>query len=113
MLEEKNLPEAFLPNRWGRDQKVKPGRIDKVRVAPFDALGIEGNGYLPDELDLKKEYAVIRIGQRPGDETITIYIDLGNGEEKGYNAMYFQAVDERKVKNGKPPFTDRRKFQKN
>lgn len=111
MLEEKNLPEAFLPNRWGRDQKVKPGRIDKVRVAPFEGLGSEGDGYVPDELEPKKEYVVIRIGQLPGDETITVYIDLGNGEERGYNALYLQAVDERKVKTDK--LNDRRKFQKN
>lgn len=114
MREEINLKETLLKNRWGRDQKIKPG--DKVKLAQFKSkrFGNEQNGreeflsLMTEGLTADKVYTIKRIGQLPDDGTIILYLDLGNGKEDGYYAEYFQAVDERKIKAIEFPFNNPR-----
>lgn len=104
MREEIHLKETLLKNRWGRDQKIKPG--DKVRLAPFKSVsfGNEKDGQeeflslMTEGLKTDDVYSINRIVQLPDDGTIILYLDLGNGMEEGYYAEYLQAVDERKIK---------------
>jgi len=104
MREEKNLKETLLKNRWGRDQKIKPG--DKVRLAPFKNKKFENdkNGQeeflrlMTEGLKTDDVYSINRIVQLPDDGTIIMYLDLGSGMEEGYYAECLQAVDERKIK---------------
>lgn len=110
MREEINLTETLLNNRWGREQKIRPG--DKVRLAPFKKSGngtknqdeflrLMTEGLLPDQ-----DYRINRIGQFPDDGTVVFYLDLGYGKEMGYYAEYLQAVDQRKVKAVEFPFNN-------
>ncbi|MFO7568359.1 MAG: hypothetical protein R6W75_01080 [Smithellaceae bacterium] len=112
MRSEINLKETLLKNRWGRDQKIKPG--SKVRLAPFESKKSENETDEPEEfLRLMTEglkdgetYAVRRIGQLPDDGTIILYLAVENGRVDGYYAEYLQAVDERKIKAVEFPFSD-------
>ncbi len=114
MREEINLRDTLLKNRWGRDQKIKPG--DKVRVAPFQSVKTERDAGDQNEfLSLMTEgltenelYRVKRIGQFPDDGTVILYLDLGQGREEGYYAEYLQAVDERKIKAVEFPLSNPR-----
>ena len=110
MREEISLAETLLNNRWGREQKIKPG--DKVRLAPLrfkrsghelqnqnEFLDLMTQGLVPDQI-----YAINRLTQFPDDGTVILYLDLGQGREEGYYAEYLQAVDQRKIKVVEFPF---------
>ncbi len=110
MKEEINLTETLLKNRWGREQKIRPG--DKVRVAPFQRKehGNESQAsgeflnLMTEGLASNQDYRINRIGQFPDDGTVILYLDIGQGREEGYYAEYLQAVDQRKIKTVEFPF---------
>jgi len=110
MKEEINLTETLLKNRWGRDQKIKPG--DKVRIAPFKSRKQGNESQASDEflnlmtegLAADQDYTITRIVLFPDDGTVILFLDLGQGREEGYYAEYLQAVDQRKIKTVEFPF---------
>jgi hypothetical protein len=115
MRQEISLAETRVNNRWGRPQVVRPG--DQVRLAPLHVKkSTTGTGdekdfvaFLMQGLDPDKLYTVLRIGQFPDDETVILYLDIGQGRQEAYYAEYFQAVDQRKIKAVEFPFRNQKK----